>query len=109
MLAAGRWTVERARAYARSTVVFDPPAPSAHADELAALRRRIRARELALVLVPRLAVVDRDPARVMALLRECEEWGVHLEVRGGPLRAVPTRCLLGHLRRRLMKGLPVDG
>src|SRR5262245_815265 len=108
MLAAWRWAVEPARGRTRGTAVFDPPAPAAHAAELASLRRRIRARELALVLVPRLSVVDRDPARVMALLRECEEWGVVLAVRGGPLRAVPTRCLLVHLRRQLTKGLPVD-
>jgi len=101
--------VDRARRHAQGIAVFDPPAPAAHAAELAALRRRIRARELALVLVPRLAVVDRDPARVVALLRECEEWGVLVAVRDGPLRAVPTRCLLAHLRRRLLKGLPVDG
>lgn len=101
--------MDRAQGQRRGVAVFDPPLPAAHTAELAALRRRIRAGELALVLVPRLAVIDRDPARVMALLRECEEWGVLVSVRSGPLRAVPTRCLLTHLRRCLTKGRPVDG
>jgi hypothetical protein len=93
----------------RRSAAFAPRSPAAHATELAALRHRIRAGEVCLVVVRRLAAFDRNPARVMALLRECEEWDVRVLVLEGPLQHLPMRWLLAHLGQQLEEGLEVGG
>jgi len=90
-------------------MVFAPRSPEAHPDDLAALRREMQTGGICLVAVRELAAVDRDPARVMALLRECEEWDARVLVLQGRLQHLPMRWLLAYLRDRMAEGLEVDG